>query len=78
MLLMLLSIKIQRAVIYKNVKKPDNEFLDINLFRMSNELIKINDKKFQTFRSDKNAYDMWIYIDLNDYDYEIAALNYIC
>ena len=59
-------------------QKTGQRILDINLLRMSNELIKINDKKFQTFRSDKDANDMWIYIGLNDYDYEIATLNYIC
>jgi len=60
----------------QKMKKDDQRYIRINIFTMTSELSKFSNKGY-VFAAHPGANDMWLEIDFENLDFEMAILDYI-
>ncbi len=60
----------------QKMRKDGQRYIRINLLTISGELSKFSNKEY-IFAAHPGANDMWLEIDFEILDFEIAVLNYI-
>ncbi len=58
-------------------QKLDQRYIRVNIRTLSEELENFRDKQYP-FASNPERNDMWLEIDLDDREFELAVLDYIC